>query len=327
MLQATHPERFAGPAVGEGVVAAADIGGTRLRMMLAGRNGHAAAEWATHIPDGRKHPQDVLALIEEGLSTMRQSLPHAAPLLHMTVGAPGITDADGGVVLAAPNLPGWTNVPLRSLLERRFAVRAAVDNDTNLAAVGEHAAGAARGVDDFVFLALGTGVGAGIFLRGALHRGARWSAGEIGYLPVHGLPRSPVRLSETGQMEGEIGGAGIEAQWARVLEASGGGSAKEKSLRAPQIFDLAEAGDRRAMRVLQSSARILADAVVTLGLFFDPSRIVLGGGVGAHQALRFATEGYLRENEFAVPELCCSTLGTQAQLFGAVAVSLAALPR
>ena len=308
-----------------GYLAAADVGGTRVRMMLAHRDGAQAALWDTHIPDGNKSPGGVVALLRTGLDAMLATVP-AAPLLHMTVGAPGITNAAAGVVLAAPNLPGWTDVPLRALLESNFGVPAAIDNDTNLAALGEFAAGAARGTDSFVFVAMGTGVGAGIVLNGKLHRGRNGSAGEIGYLPVASMQRQPLRLRGTGQLEDQIGGLGIERRWQHLLRSSGRGDAAGlHALRAPEVFDLAEAGDPLAGEVLRWTAGLLADALCAVILVLDPAAIVLGGGVGSHRGLCAATSDALREHDFALPEMRSSALGTQAQLFGAVALSQAAL--
>ncbi len=309
----------------DGYVAAADIGGTRVRMMLAGLDGKPAANWNIHIGE-EKTPGSIVRLLRLGLDTMLELTGTRSPVRHMTAGAPGITDVDLGVVLAAPNLPGWHDVPLRDLLEQEFGIPAQVDNDTNLAALGEHAAGVAQGVDNFLFMALGTGVGAGVFLGGKLHRGATWSAGEVGYLPVHGGARRPVRMHETGQLEQAIGGLGIEARWHEYFTGSTDDEAlKLSTLRAPQIFDLANTGDARALNVLRETARVLADALSTLALLFDPQMIVLGGGVGSHPALCTATNGFLRENEFALPMLRSSALGTGAQLFGAVSLSLGAI--
>ncbi|MGI4757163.1 MAG: ROK family protein [Janthinobacterium lividum] len=301
------------------------MGGTRVRMMLANLDGTPAARWDTHIPEAQKSPEHIVSLLHTGLDAMLVSVP-LAPLLHITAGAPGITDVERGVVLSAPNLAGWTAVPLVQLLEARFGVPAAVDNDTNLAALGEGAAGAARGIDDFIFVALGTGVGAGIVLRGKLHRGRNGSAGEIGYLPIAGAPRQPLRLSETGQLEGSIGGLGVEARWRDLLQGSNRSDAVEiAGLRAPEVFDLAERGDALAMELLQWVAQLLADALQAVTLLLDPAMIVLGGGVGSHRSLSAATATMLAKNDFPVPEIRPSSLGTQAQLFGAVAVSLAAL--
>jgi len=308
-----------------GYVAGVDIGGTRIRMMLADLNGKPMAEWNTHMEEQQKTPCGVVGLVHLGLDHMVAQSGLPGRVLHLTAGAPGITDVKRGVVLAAPNLAGWNDVPLRMLLERELSISAEVENDTNLAAVGEHAEGVAGGVDNFVFLAMGTGVGAGIYLRGALHQGATWSAGEVGYLPVTGEPRKRVLMRETGQLERIIGGLGIETRWKTLLRQDGVPASDDLlELRAPQIFDLAERGDKRADEILQSTARILADALSMIALMYNPELVVLGGGVGSHPALCSATSLYLQENDFALPLLRSSSLGTSAQLFGAVSVSLAA---
>lgn len=307
-----------------GYVLAADVGGTRVRMLLAGADGAPLARWETHIPASEKHPAGVLHLLRTGADAMLATvLP--APLLHVTVGAPGVTDARRGVVLAAPNLPGWTDVPLRDLLEAEFETTAAVDNDTNLAALGEGAAGTARGVQDFVFVAMGTGVGAGIVVGGKLLRGANGSAGEIGYLQPAGTPRGPVRMDETGALERQIGGLGIEAHWQEVLAAAGHAHDEARSLlRAPQVFDRAEAGDVLAQDVMRWAADLLADALTAITLVLDPALIVLGGGVGAHAGLCAAVTAAMQRNSLPVP-VRSSALGTEAQLRGAVSTSVAAL--
>lgn len=307
-----------------GYVAGVDIGGTRVRMMLADLNGKPVAEWNTHMEEPQKTPLGVVGLVRQGLDLMVTQAGVPGPVLHLTAGAPGITDVKHGIVLAAPNLAGWNDVPLRMLLERELSISADVENDTNLAAVGEHAEGVASGIDNFVFLAMGTGVGAGIFLRGALHHGATWSAGEVGYLPVTGAPRQRVLMRETGQLERIIGGLGIEARWKTLLLQDGATASDDLlELRAPHIFDLAQRGDKRADEILQSTARILADALSMVALMYNPELIVLGGGVGSHPALCSATTQYLRDNDFSLPLLRSSSLGTRAQLFGAVSVSLA----
>lgn len=305
------------------LVAAADIGGTRLRMMLADLSGKVVAEWTTEFSEKQKTPSAVVKLIASGLQQMINRSGRQLRVGHMTVGAPGITDVRNGTVVAAPNLDAWVNVPLRALVEQELQLPATVENDTNLAAVGERARGVAQGTDDFVFIAIGTGVGAGIFLRGGLHHGATWSAGEIGYLPVPGLPRQAVRLEETGQLERCIGGAGVESSWRALLERNHVGPESELFLaRATQVFDLAEQGHELALQVLQEVARVLAGAIEVTALLFNPQMVVLGGGVGSHPGLCRATEQWLQGSCFAQPVLRSSLLGTQAQLFGALTVAL-----
>ena len=309
-----------------GYVAGVDIGGTRLRMILADLNGHVVAQWATQFTERQRLPKAVCTLIHDGLKVMcQEAATSIRKVLHLTAGAPGITNVNSGVVLSAPNLKDWDDVPLRTMLERELGIPAMVENDTNLAAVGEHWRGSAAGVENFVFVALGTGVGAGVFIHGRLHHGANWSAGEIGYARVSGKPREALEVHAPGQMERSIGGLGIEAEWYRLLMRERRANPAElEKLRATEIFDLAVDGDRLAVQLVQYTAQILVDCVVDLSLALDPEVVILGGGVGAHPELCRVTEKLLARNEFAKPQLRSSSLGTQAQLHGAISLSLSA---
>lgn len=306
-------------------VAGADIGGTYLRMMLADLEGKAVATWSARMAASQKTPTAVVSLMQQGLQEMTVRADAHNRVRHITIGAPGITDVQRGVVKAAPNLKDWIHVPLKELVEANLHVSATVENDVNLAAVGERSQGIAKYSSDFIFIAIGTGVGAGIYVQGELHRGSTWSAGEIGYLPVIGMARERMLLDKTGQLESVIGGAGVESAWKSLLQREGIEDAALLKLRATHIFDLAGEGNAIAKEIVVSTARILADAIGILGLLYDPQMVVLGGGVGSHELLRAATEAFLHENQLALPEVRISTLGKEAQLFGAIALSLAAI--
>ena len=312
-----------------GFVVAVDIGGTNLRLMLADLAGTVRAEWKGRLQPTGKHPEAVCRLVHEGIEHLCTTAGiRPDRILHMTVGAPGITDVARGLVISAPNLIDWNNIPLQDLLAAETGISALIENDTNLAALGEHHQGAAARAADFVFIAIGTGVGAGIFLRGELHHGATWSAGEIGYLGVPNAPRQTLDLQATGQLERLIGGTGIEQQWQHQLTLSGQTDAALTSLRGSQIFDHAATTHSTAPAahaVLLNVATLLADAISTITLLFNPSLVVLGGGVGSHPALRTETERILAVSAFPHPTLRTSKLGSQAQLHGAVALSLLAL--
>lgn len=322
-----RPQELLRLCAGRGLVAGADIGGTHLRMMLADLGGEPVGRFRATPPPAQKDPASICALLHEGLRSMcREAGVAVEKVLGMGVGAPGITDTDAGVVLSAPNLDGWTDVPLGALFEEQAGVPAVVENDVNLAALGEHWRGSAAGVEDFLFLAIGTGIGAGIFVRGRIYHGARWSAGEIGYLGVPGQPQESPDPARTGQLECAVGGAGVERLWREELLRSGrAGEAQLAGLRASEIFDRAGDGDADAGRVLLHAAGILADAIRTAALVLDPALVVLGGGVGAHPGLAREIGRQLAQGPFPFPALRTSLLGTEAQLFGAIALSLSAV--
>jgi len=307
-----------------GYMASADIGGTRLRMMLANLDGTVMARWSVLLGVKQKTPEAVCFLIAEGLATMcKQSSVALDKVLHLVAGAPGVTNVTEGVVLSAPNLVGWRNVALRSLLEFETGISCSIENDTNLAAMGEHWQGVAQGVDDFIFIAMGTGVGAGVFLKGQIYYGAQWSAGEIGYFGISGRERAAMHTDETGQLEQAIGGLGIEKEWQQVLLRPGSRAQSDLAgLRATQIFDLAKEGDGRAVGVLRHVARIVANMITDISLLLNVDMVILGGGVGTHPSLCRETDNLLQRNEFARPVLRSSGLGTEAQLLGAIALGL-----
>jgi len=165
-------------------------------------------------------------------------------------------------VIATSYLMGWRDVPLRALLEAKFGIPAAVENDVNMAAIAESQIGAGQGIRDFVFLAVGTGIGAGIVLNGRLFHGMNWSAGEIGYMLVPGTSVTPMESGKPGALESIVGGEGIKAQWQSLWCEDL--TQLPRDLVATQIFDHALAGDSLAQTVLHKSAQTLAYAIYNL---------------------------------------------------------------
>jgi glucokinase len=325
----TQPQIFSNSAEQEaasakehtGYVVGIDIGGTNLRLALADRSGTVLARCSSSTV-GACGANAVMPLIVDGVKKLLAEVGAPSGALRaIAAGAPGITDCDTGTVIATSYLMGWRNVPLRDLLEDAFHVPAAVDNDVNLAAIGESWVGAAKGTRDFVFIAIGTGIGAGIVLNGRPFRGAGWTAGEIGYILVPGIPDMPHIQGEPGALESMIGGEGIKAQWQNLWRAEG--TALPRNLTATEIFDHALAGDPLARTILDQSARLLSHAIVNIDMVLNCPLFVLGGGVGIHRAFRDATEALLKQrNMRAQPQLVCSALGAEAQLMGALRLAL-----
>jgi len=302
-------------------VVAVDIGGTNLRLALADRTGKVAARWSS-LTAGSRGAAEVVNLIRSGIDDLlcQTSITREA-LRAMAVGVPGVTNVDDGVVIATSYLLGWRDVPLREMLESAFNIPAAVDNDVNLAAIGEASAGAVKGSSDFVFIAIGTGLGAGIILNDQLFRGKNWSAGEIGYMLVPGVPDLPAGRGEPGGLESMIGGKGIKAEWQRQWREER--TELSKDLTATEIFDGALSGDRLAQSILEQTARILANAIYNIFLVLNCTVFVLGGSVGIHPALGEATRRLLKEWDVRGNlQVMGSLLGKDAQLIGAICLAL-----
>ena len=232
-----------------------------------------------------------------------------------TLGSPGVFDPDRGVMLMAPNLPGWGRHGLVEAVRRELGTNVSFENDVNLAALGERAHGHGREVGNFVYLSVGTGVGAGLVLKGSLYRGARGGAGEIGYLPIgHADGQTPSR--RWGAFEEATAAAGV------VRAAKGFGMSGP--LTAKRVFLAARRGDPAATRAVAMEATRLATAIATLTLVLDPELVVLGGGIGRNGDLLIEPiERELRHLPFR-PRLVVSALGEDAVLQGAVATALEA---
>jgi len=179
--------------------------------------------------------------------------------------------------------------------------------------------GAARGVEDFVFLAIGTGIAAGVFANGKLIHGTNCTAGEVGYMYVPHATEEPARPGEPGALESILGGDGIQRQWSSARA----DNRKPESLTATEIFARANDGDPLAKSVLDRSAQLLAYAVYNISLVLNTALFVLGGGIGVSIPLCDATRKILqRYNAPARPKLVISSLGTDAQLMGAISLAM-----
>jgi glucokinase len=300
-----------------GFVIGVDIGGTNLRLALADCSGIILGRW-TCSTAGIREPQAIVRRICEGVNALLLERGGSTrDLRAIAAGAPGITDSEKGLVLATSYLMGWKDVPLRDLLEAEFGVPAFVDNDVNMAAFGEYSAGSASGVHDFVFLAIGTGVGAGIVLNGEVYRGHGWLAGEVGYMLVPGTGVTAIEEDRPGALEEIVGGEGIRSHWQSRW--SKGGTTLPQEATATQIFDASSAGDALAQELLGLVSRTLAYAIYNISLVLNCPLFVLGGGVGLHPALREATGAVLKQiNARVQPSLAPSSLGAEAQMNGAV---------
>ncbi len=274
-------------------VIGADIGGSTLRIALADATGVQLGKWTTSTV-GAAYVHAVVRLMREGVDMLlnQASLPPTS-IRALAVGAPGITNPDDGVVIATSYLMGWRDVPLRELLEAEFSVPVSIENDVNLAAIGEQHAGIAQGTPDFVFVAIGTWIGAGIVLNGQLHRGTVWTAGEIGYMLVPGVSEAPVQRGMPGALEAIAGGEGIKTQWRDRWHETLTSLPRDAS--PTRILDHALEGNALAQQVVMLAGRALAYAIYNISLILNCPLFVLGGTIGLHPTLGDAVRLVLNE--------------------------------
>src|SRR5207302_5882180 len=255
-------------------VAGIDIGPTKTRLAVADLRGEPIRQRVVATPTDCA-PADLLSQIAADLrKLLSDSRVPANRLLAVVAGAPGVVDRVRGVVVAfAPNLEGWSQVPMAKILRRSLGVPIVVENDVNLAVVGERWRGAARGHDTCAFITVGTGIGAGVVVNGELYHGRRFMAGEIALMCM-GPQYVDTDFGARGCLETLAGFKGIAARWSQADDVQVDGWVR-------RLFDAAKAGDESARRIADETATMIGVATANLSIVLDPTLIVMGGALFA----------------------------------------------
>lgn len=287
------------------VLIAVDIGGTKTALMVADAHTHEPLALERYKTDPAATPAATAKalkrrvdelLLHEGLAKRRISAVGAA--------VPGQVDHLGNILVAG-NL-GWQDAPFREQLSRAFGVPAFVEHDANSAAIGERWKGHAARVNDFVFLALGTGVGAGLYLGGKLHRGFHHAAGEVGNMLLR--RKAPSKPPGADSLAEQVGSSAIKER---------AGAPKDSS--AKEVL-----ADPEAVHVAQRVADEVAAAIINICTVIDPELVVLGGGT-ATDALLTRVRSRVSDELAFKPDILRSALGEEAQLYGALYGALGAM--
>jgi len=286
---------------------AADLGGTKLAAAIADEHGRIVAE-LTEPTDPRGAP-----FVAEQIVGCADKLAQSAGIdvtraRHVMVGIPGAIDPRTGRVSLTPNIAGLEDFDILGFLRGRFGPDVAIENDVNLAMLGEHALGCASRCRNAAFLSLGTGAGLGLLIDNKLFRGASGSAGEIADLPIGRDPTSQIP-SAGSTFELEVGSLAIVDRYRRQ-----GGTA---AATVRDIFRLLEQGDDVAASVLDTTARSVALAVVTLQSLLDLELIVFGGSIGVRPELYERVRNALPALFSRPITIAPSQLGDRAGLIGA----------
>jgi len=301
-----------------GYVVGIDVGGSSITMALCNLGGEVCQKQTipTRKPlEIRRFFLDVRRFLEE------LSIP-LDKVVGLGVGAPGITRFHDGVVISAPSLE-WENLPLKERMEDYFQLPVYVENDVNLAALGECWLGAGREKRHVIMVTVGTGIGCGLILNGELYRGANWASGEIGYMltDADAVERwnDPI-YAGFGFLESKAGGPAILREYHRRLDLTG--TAMDKQT-AKDIFDAFREGDPKAAEVIGEASRHLAAGIANVISLFDPEVVILGGGLfGSADILLPIIERTVRKLTPMQPEIRISQLGDLAGAVGGGALVL-----
>ena len=280
-----------------GVILVAELGATSIEVAaadLAGSISMARGEDA----DVTLGPAHILGRVAELFDELVDALPGDAHVWGVGVGLPGPVEFDTGTPVSPPIMPGWDGFDVRSFFATRYHAPVWVDNDVNVMALGELRGGLATGHRDVVFVKIGTGIGAGVVSRGLLHRGAQGCAGDIGHVAV-GESVVQCRCGQLGCLEALAGGYALGRDGLELARSGGSPSladdlAEGRRITAQAVVDAALRGDPAARGLVTGSARLVGEALARIVNFFNPSLILIGGGVAS------AGDLYLRQVRLAV---------------------------
>jgi glucokinase len=297
------------------VVLGVDMGGTKMYGAISDLGGNIVDEVNTgrHGTSGEDSFSRLVTLIDTLLASPKLQ---GKRVRGIGVGAPGVTLHQEGIVKWAYSLH-WNDFPLKARLAEHYDLPITVDNDVNLAALGELWFGAGQNTQNMILVAIGTGIGAGIIIDGALYRGASEASGEIGNM-VPGREFLGKNYREFGALESVVSGTGI-ADRARSALKSERDPAELENLVAEDVFEAARHGQEWAWTIINETVDYLAVAIANLAASFDPEVIVLGGGVS--RSADMLVEPILRRINGSMPvlpKLVVSNLGLRAAVMGAI---------
>lgn len=269
---------------------------------------------AEALPEGAPLETQVETLANRALARAGATRDH---VWHTVISVPTIVDAEGRVRRDLPSpLPHFDQEAIDAIHADLGADAAVtVENDVNLAALGERAEGAARGLDDFAYLHVSQGIGMGIVMHGELHRGSRGAAGEVSRMPMAGIRPQDPSERDLGPLQLALGHFAFRARLiARGLSAD---------IAPAAVFEAAARGDAVHAEVVREHATVLAEALAGIHAVLDPALLVLGGDLAGHPDLLPPLRTALTALGPRIPEVTTSTLGPDAVLRGAEAVAAA----
>ena len=246
-----------------------DVGATRIKMALVDRRGSLSFRREIDTPLNTNKVYLINSVVNNVGEIIAESKAKKKDILGIGIGVPGPVDSKKGLVRYFPNIKGWKNTPLKSILEKRLGLKTALDNDVNAMTIGEYMFGAGKGAKNLICLTLGTGVGGGIIINGKIYRGSTMAAGEIGHIPINEKgPRCNCRGIAC--LERYIGNRYILQ---RAKDIFG------KTITLERLSKLGRKGNKKALKIWEDVGKYLAIALIGVVNLLNPDMIIIGGGV------------------------------------------------
>ena len=300
-----------------------DIGGTKCAVT----KGNAEGEILKKIKFPTSDCQQTLKQIYDAVGKMGE-----AQAIGISCGGP--LDAEKGIIMSPPNLPGWDNIEIVKQIEEHYGVPTKLQNDANACAVAEWKFGAGKGKDNVVFMTFGTGLGAGLILDGKLYSGTNDNAGELGHIRLDRF--GPVGYGKAGSFEGFCSGGGIaQLGYTMALEKAQSGQypaffkpgMTAKDVTAKTIADAADAGDETALEVYRTCGEYLGKGLSILIDLLNPEVVVIGSIFArSHNLLWEPCKKVIDKEALPLAAKCCevvpAALGEQIGDYAAIATAL-----
>ena len=311
----------------EKMIIGIDLGGTKINTVLADRSGNIKAR---DVRDtlARDGPGVVIERMVEAI----RSVTDGSEIEGIGIGAAGACDTAKGIVTHSPNLLDWHYIPLKGEIQRYFDVPTYLENDATVAALGEYRFGGYEGIDNLIYISVGTGIGGGIIINGQLYSGTSGSAGEVGHMTID-INGIKCPCGNTGCWETLASGTAMAREAVKRIQAGEQTTILDFSdgeldkVDGKSIYAAAEKGDRLANELIQQTGYYLGVGLVNLVDIFNPQLILIGGGLSQMgTVLLDHANKVVNERAFKLPAQAVSIqtarLGTDSTALGAVALVL-----
>lgn len=291
-----------------------DVGGTNIKFGLVDPNGKIISRKRVSTKEFTSSKANlikkILDTIQEIINDNKLALKNIEGI---GFGFPGLVDPEKGVVKVLTNIPGWKNVPIKAIVEKKFKIPTFIDNDVNMITLGEWKFGAGKACSNLVCFTLGTGVGGGLILNNELFRGEGFVAGEIGHMPLNENGPS-CNCGGFGCFERYVGNSQLAENAGKIF--------KMKNVQLSEIYEIACKGNTRAIEFWQKVGQQIGNLLVGIVNLLNPKLIIVGGGVGnAYSILGPEINKVIKQRAMKIPgsmvKLVKASLGDDAGIIGA----------
>ena len=307
-----------------------DIGGTNIKLGLVDETGRIVLRDTFRTKDSSSRNDLIGKLVSHILALSDEAKHRKLKLSGVGIGVPGPVDVERGFIHFFPNIPGWKNTPLKTILQRKLKLPVFIDNDANVMTLGECCFGAGKGATNMIALTLGTGLGGGLVIDGKLFHGPFFSAAEVGHMIVD--PAGPLcGCGNRGCIETFVGNGYFIAEVRRALKAGQKTSLRSRlkeglELSPKLVQDEAFAGDAFCRAQWARTGERLGSVLAGLVNLLNPEKIVIGGGLSLSGSLLFGpVRKAVKKNAFPIAsgfvKVVPAKLGSEAGLVGAAALA------